>query len=81
MAKKVLTGKVVSLKMSDTAVVSVETIKIHPRYKKRYKSHKNFMVHLFDKKVELDQVVNIEEGKPMSKNKCWYLVAAKEELK
>jgi small subunit ribosomal protein S17 len=40
MPKKELIGLIVSDKMQKTAVVEVETIKEHPKYKRRYKSHK-----------------------------------------
>ena len=45
MPKNQLKGTVVSDKMEKTAVVEVESLKEHPKYKKRYKSHKRYKVH------------------------------------
>jgi small subunit ribosomal protein S17 len=71
MAKKTLQGIVVSDKMQKTVVVLVESIKEHPKYKRRFKVHKKFKAH--DEKGEFhtgDKVV-IEETKPLSKDKNW----------
>ncbi len=72
--RKQLTGKIISNKMQKTVVVEVESIKEHPKYKKRYKIHKNYKAH--DEKGEYqagDKVV-IEECKPISKDKHWQVV-------
>ncbi len=45
MAKKKLQGIVVSDKMQKTVVVKVESIKEHPKYKRRYKIHKKYKAH------------------------------------
>ncbi len=74
MAKKTLQGIVVSDKMQKTVVVEVESIKEHPKYKRRYKMHKRFKAH--DEKGEFhvgDNVV-IEETKPLSKDKNWIVI-------
>ncbi len=74
MAKKTLQGIVVSDKMQKTVVVEVESIKEHPKYKRRFKVHKKFKAH--DEKGEFhigDKVV-IEESKPISKDKNWIAI-------
>lgn len=74
MPKKILKGIVVSDKMKKTVVVRVERIKEHPKYRKRYRVHKNFKAH--DEKEEYkagDRVV-IEECSPISKDKKWKVV-------
>ena len=71
MVKRKLEGKVVSDKMAKTVVVEVESIKQHPKYKKRYRFHKKYKAH--DEKGEYktgDKVV-IEESRPFSKDKKW----------
>ena len=71
MAKKTLQGIVVSDKMQKTVVVEVESMKEHPKYKRRFKIHKKFKAH--DEKGEFhvgDNVV-IEETRPLSKDKNW----------
>ncbi len=69
-----LKGVVVSDKQEKTVVVRVESLKEHPRYKKRYKVHKRYKAH--DEKGEFkegDGVV-IEETRPISKDKKWRVV-------
>ena len=75
MPKRKLTGAVVSDKMQKTVVVRVESIKVHPKYKRRYKVHKKYKAH--DEKGEFhvgDKVV-IEECRPMSKEKRWRVIS------
>ena len=74
MPKKRLTGIIVSDKMEKTAVVRVERVKEHPKYKKRHRTHKKYKAH--DEKNEYkkgDKVV-IEECRPISKEKAWRIV-------
>ncbi|MFA7141891.1 MAG: 30S ribosomal protein S17, partial [Candidatus Paceibacterota bacterium] len=71
MSKKQLTGKVVSDKMQKTIVVNVETIKVHPKYKKRYKSHKKYKAHNKDMDLKVGDSVVIRECAPISKHKKW----------
>ncbi len=71
MPKRKLTGTVISDKMTKTIVVRVERVKAHPKYKRRYKVHKNYKAH--DEKGEFhigDRVI-IEEIQPISKDKHW----------
>ncbi len=72
--KTQLKGVVVSDKQDKTVVVRVESLKEHPRYKKRYKSHKRYKAH--DEKGEIkegDNVV-IEQTRPLSKEKKWRVI-------
>jgi len=73
MAKKTLTGKIISNKMQKTVVVRVETIKEHPKYKKRYRTHKNYKAHSEGEYNMGDRVI-IEETKPISKDKRWRVI-------
>lgn len=74
MAKKILQGVVVSRKMQNTIVVRVSNIKQHSKYKKRFKTFKNYKAHCqTDKKPEKGEIVFIEETKPISKDKKWIL--------
>ena len=59
MAKKKLQGIVVSDKMNKTVVVEVERIKEHPKYKRRYKSHKRYKVHDEKQEYHIGDVVLI----------------------
>ncbi len=71
MPKKILEGQIVSDKMTNTVVVKVETIKVHPKYKKRYKSFKKFKADTAGKVFQIGERVIIEESRPLSKDKCW----------
>lgn len=74
MAKKRLQGVVVSDKMQKTIVVSVERIKEHPKYKRRFKIHKKYKVHDEKQEYHIGDKLLIEETKPMSKDKNWKVV-------
>ena len=66
---KILTGKVVSVKMQNTAVVEVSRRVPHPLYKKLLKKSKHFNTDTAGKTVEVGNEVRIVEIKPVSKTK------------
>jgi len=74
MAKKILTGKIISDKMQKTLVVEVETIKEHPKYKRRFKSHKSYKAHVEGGEYKIGDKVVIEECRPISKDKKWKVI-------
>ena len=74
MSKKLLQGIVVSDKMQKTVVVEVESIKEHPKYKRRYKFHKNFKAHDPAQQYHIGDKVVIEESNPISKDKNWVVL-------
>ncbi len=74
MSKKKLIGIVVSDKMQKTAVVKVERIKEHLKYKKRYKVHKKYKAHNENQQYRVGERVVIEETKPVSKDKRWIII-------
>lgn len=74
MSKKQLKGIVVSDKMQKTAVVNVERIKEHPKYKRRYKVHKKYKAHDENKEYHVGDNVIIEEANPISKDKRWKVI-------
>ncbi|MFA5008981.1 MAG: 30S ribosomal protein S17 [Candidatus Paceibacterota bacterium] len=75
MPKKQLIGIIVSDKMQKTAVVRVETIKEHPLYRRRYKTHKKYKAHFENQgEYKTGDVVIIREIKPISKDKKWEIV-------
>ncbi|MCC7303831.1 30S ribosomal protein S17 [bacterium] len=72
---KVLTGKVVSTKMAQTAVVVVERAYSHPLYRKTIQKHKKFKAHVSDDmKVKDGMMVDIQECRPISKDKSFKVV-------
>lgn len=74
MPKKRITGQVVSNKMQKTLVVEVERIKVHPKYKRRYKLHKRYKAHNEKGEYNLGDKVLIEECRPISKDKHWIVI-------
>jgi small subunit ribosomal protein S17 len=74
MPKKLLQGIVVSDKMQKTVVVKVETIKEHPKYKRKYKSHKKYKAHDEKQEYHMGDKVVIEETNPISKDKSWVVI-------
>ncbi len=74
MAKKKLQGMVVSDKMEKTVVVQVESIKEHPKYKRRYKMHKKYKAHDEKREYHVGDKVVIEECAPISKDKTWKVI-------
>ena len=72
--KKILTGKVVSMKMIKTVVVMVERKFRHPVYHKVIVRHKKYKAHNEKLDLKLGDVVRIEETKPISKDKHFVVV-------
>jgi len=68
-------GKVISLKMQDTAIVKVERKWAHPLYQKLVKRSKNYACALPSKlEITLNDMVEIEETRPLSKTKMFKIV-------
>ncbi len=68
------TGTVTSTKMQKTIVVSVETSKTHPKYKKRYTSTTKFYAHDEKGLAKLGDTVTVSESRPLSALKRWTLI-------
>ncbi len=68
-------GIVTSTKMDKTIVVSVETYKSDPKYKKRYKVTRKFYAHDDKNTCKEGDIVTIKETRPLSKLKRWVLVS------
>lgn len=66
---KILKGKVVSTKMKDTVVISIDSFKKHPKYGKYIKRQNKIMAHDAGNKCKDGQIIEIIESRPISKNK------------
>ncbi|MCD4651870.1 MAG: 30S ribosomal protein S17 [Candidatus Cloacimonetes bacterium] len=64
-------GIVVSDKMDKTAVIEVKRQFIHPLYKKTVRKHKKFKAHDSENECHIGDVVEIQECRPLSKDKRW----------
>lgn len=74
MAKKTKIGVILNTKSQETAAVLVEGFKKHPIYKKKYKVSKKFLAHNPKNKYIKDQIVKIQEVKPISKRKHFLII-------
>lgn len=72
-------GKVVG--MNKTIVVSVETMALHPLYKKYVRKVKRIKAHDEDNTARTGDKVRVRECRPISKDKCWKLVEIIEQAK
>jgi small subunit ribosomal protein S17 len=72
--KKEFVGVVKSDKMNKTIVVVVETLALHPLYKKYVKRIKKLKAHDETNDAKTGDRVRVIECRPLSKEKCWKLV-------
>ena len=66
---KVLKGVVVSTKMKDTVVISINSFKKHPKYGKYIKKQNKIMAHDLGNTCKEGEIIEIVETRPISKNK------------
>ncbi len=66
-------GRVTSNKMEQTATVVVERRVKHPMYGKYVRRSKKFHVHDPENTLNIGDVVQIKETRPISKTKSWAL--------
>jgi small subunit ribosomal protein S17 len=71
---KVLKGIVVSDKMDKTIIVEVSRFVEHKKYGKRIKKTKKYKAHDENNEKKIGDVVEIEETKPISKNKHFKVI-------
>ena len=80
--RKVREGIVVSDKMQKTIVVAIETMILHPIYKKRVKRTTKFKAHDEENVAQVvGDKVRIMETRRLSKDKNWRLVEIIEKAK
>jgi small subunit ribosomal protein S17 len=75
MPRKQLSGRVVSDKMQKTVVVEVVSAKRHPVYNKVLRRAKKYLAHDENQECREGDWVIIEESRPISRRKCWRVVA------
>ena len=72
--RKKFSGVVVSDKSDKTIVVKVDTVKIHPKYKKRYTRSQKYKVHDEKNEFRTGDKVSFVECRPLSRDKRWRVV-------
>ncbi len=60
--------------MAKTVVVSVDRLKEHPKYHKRFKVSKKYKAHDEKGEYKAGDTVVIEECRPLSRDKRWKVV-------
>ncbi|PIR75871.1 MAG: 30S ribosomal protein S17 [Candidatus Magasanikbacteria bacterium CG_4_9_14_0_2_um_filter_42_11] len=73
--KREFEGVVASSKSEKTIHVRVETVKMHPKYKKQYVTSKKYSVHDEKNEAREGDIVRFRECRPYSKTKRWYMTA------
>lgn len=72
--RRQLRGRVVSDKMDKTVVVSVERTYKHAKYRKYVTAQQTYKAHDEENACKVDDVVIIEESRPLSRTKRWTVV-------
>ena len=69
--KKIKVGQVLSNKMNKTVVVSVESYRHHPIYKKTIRNVVKYKAHDEKNECAIGDTVRIVETRPLSREKRW----------
>jgi small subunit ribosomal protein S17 len=72
--KKEFVGIVKSDKMMKTIVIAIETMKLHPLYKKYVRRLKKVKAHDENNDAKIGDRVRVIECRPLSREKRWRLV-------
>jgi len=76
--RKVLSGVVVKNQMDKTAVVLVNRLKKHDRYKKYIRSQSKYLAHDPSNRCRVGDKVRIIESRPVSRLKRWQVLEVTE---
>ncbi len=74
--RRTLTGRVVSDKMDKTITVEVTRRVKHPQYRKYVNLTKRYKAHDPENRYKVDDVVVIQESRPLSRTKRWVVIDA-----
>ncbi len=69
-----LSGLVVSTKAIKTAVIRIDRQIAHPKYGKYYTRSKRYKIHDPQGLAKVGDVVEVEETRPLSKEKRWRFI-------
>ena len=69
--RRTLTGRVISDKMDKTVVVEVQRRVLQPKYRKYVNRRKSYKAHDENNTYKVDDIVVIQESRPLSKTKRW----------
>lgn len=69
-----MVARVVSNKMNKTVIVTVESRRAHPLYKKTLRRRINLKAHDEANSCEVGDLVRVAHSRPISKSKHWRVV-------
>jgi small subunit ribosomal protein S17 len=69
-----LVGTVSSNKMTNTVIVKINQVKVHPKYHKRYQVTKKYAADTAGQQYQIGDKVEIMESRPLSRTKNWVVV-------
>ena len=69
--RRVLTGRIISDKMDKTVVVEVQRRVLQSKYRKYVNRRKSYKAHDENNTYKVDDLVMIQESRPLSKTKRW----------
>ena len=69
-----MVGRVSSNKMTNTVIVKVDQVKVHPKYKKRYTTSQKFAADTAGVAYAIGDKVELKESRPLSKTKHFIVV-------
>ena len=72
--RKTRVGQVVSDKMDKTVVVAVESLRLHPLYKKTTRKAVKYKAHDAKNECHKGDIVRIIETRPLSRDKRWRVI-------
>ncbi len=72
--KQIFSGKVVKISSEKTIAVEVVSYRMHPKYQKKFKDTKRYLVHDEKKRFGVGENVTFSVGKPRSKRKCFEVI-------
>ena len=72
--RRTLTGRVISDKMDKTVTVQVTRTVKHSTYHKYVSRRKNYKAHDENNDCRVDDVVVIQEARPLSRSKRWLVI-------
>ena len=73
--RRILTGRVVSDKMDKTVTVEVTRLVKHRQYHKFIRRQKSYKAHDENNECRVNDVVTIQESRPLSRTKRWVVVS------
>ena len=79
--RKTRVGRVVSNKMANTVVVSIDSTTRHPLYAKTIRRQRKLYAHDADNSCNVGDLVRVMESRPMSKLKRWRVVEVVEKAR